>query len=161
IAFDGEENRLLGSEALVRDGAAGQVDLALSLDVLGTSGLALNGLSPELPLEIAKAAAEAAKAEGVPLDFPLPQLVLSRALPDIERSDHGPSTRAHIPAFQLYSRGEDGFDPHYHSPSDRASRLSTEDLDAAARWILAFVARADPVAGKGGEADRFLPLLPS
>lgn len=130
LAFTGgEEVGLLGSRALLRDQIAGDVELAVSLDLIGHQRpLAVNGVSQLwdrwrlewLADRIATAQSDAYVA--------LMHRLVSRRAPQLERSDHGPFTAAGIPALHLYGRGGQRIYLPYHSPFDTAERIDDAAL---------------------------------
>jgi hypothetical protein len=158
--FEGEERGHFGSRAFVRDRVApGDVVLMLALDTLGSDHLALNGVGPTVDRVHAALALEAARRAGVPLSVPLPHLLFSRVLPQGERADHRSFAAAGIPAYHLFSRGPEGFDPCYHSPRDAFDRLDSAAVGATSRFLDAWLelASAAPVT-RVGDAH-FMPLM--
>jgi Peptidase family M28 len=141
-----EEIGLVGAEALVaRHGD--QIAFAIALDLIGASGeLSLNGASRLIGRAELGWLAAAADRAGVIVRAPLPHRVVSRAWPQVERSDHGPFTRHGIPAVHFYDRGQDGgwIDLAYHSARDTAARVDRRALDELGRLLRALTAVAPP-----------------
>ncbi len=156
--FEGEERGLLGSRAFARDAPGGPVVFALSLDVVGTHGLALNGVGPTIDRAHAAAMTGAARRTGVDLVVPVPHLVFSRAIPQGERSDHGPFARNDVAAFHLFARGDEGFDPCYHTPLDAPGRLDPRALADTARLVDAFIEDLDRALDAPTDDGAFLPV---
>jgi hypothetical protein len=156
---EGEERGHFGSRAFVRDHVKPEeTKLVLSLDVLGSTHLALNGLGPTVDRAHAALALEAARRAGVPVSVPLPHLLFSRVIPQGERSDHRSYAFAGIPAYHLLSRGPEGFDPCYHSPLDRFERLEPEAVAATERFVDAWVELASTAPIESVSDARFVPL---
>jgi hypothetical protein len=156
--FEGEERGLLGSRAFAADAPAGRIACALSLDSIGETGLALNGLGPTVDRALASAALGAAREARVPVAAPLPHLLFSRVIPQAERSDHRAFAERGAPAFHLLARGEAGFDPCYHTPRDGPDRLERAPLGQAVRFLGAFLGRVDDALDRPAGDARFLPL---
>ncbi len=147
-----EEIGLVGAEALVaRRGA--EVGFAIALDLIGARGaLSLNGASRLIGAAELAWLADAADRAGVIVRAPLPHRVVSRAWPQVERSDHGPFTRHGIPAVHLYHRGQDDawIDLAYHSAADTTARVDRRSLDEIGRLLRALTGVALPAhAGDG------------
>jgi hypothetical protein len=147
-----EEIGLVGAEALAAR-RGDEVAFAVALDLIGGSGdLSLNGASRLIGrAELAWLAAAADRA-GVVVRAPLPHRVVSRAWPQVERSDHGPFTRRGIPAVHFYHRGQDGewIDLAYHSARDVAARVQRGSLDEIGRLLRALPEVAPPAHGGDG-----------
>ena len=143
LAFTaGEEVGLVGAEILA-DHLAGQVELAISLDLVGGDGpLVVNGASTLIGRTELAWLRDAADRAGVELTFPLVHRVVSRWWPNAERSDHGPFTRRGIRAVHFYNRGNDGewFDVAYHSERDTPDRVHREKVAAVGRLLRALIA---------------------
>lgn len=152
-----EEIGLVGAEALAaRHGD--DIDFAISLDLLGGDGaLTLNGASELIGLSELRWIAAAADRAGVVVSAPLAHRVISRALPQAERSDHGPFTRRDIRGVHFYHRGNDGewIDLAYHSPRDVPARVHDRSVADAARLVHALV--TSPVPAHAGDGF-WLPL---
>jgi hypothetical protein len=141
-----EEIGLVGAEALARR-RGGEVAFAVALDLIGGSGdLSLNGASQLIGRAELGWLASAADRAGVVVRAPLPHRVVSRAWPEVERSDHGPFTRRGIPAVHFYHRGQDGewIDLAYHSARDTAARVDRRSLDEIGRLVRALTAAPPP-----------------
>jgi len=153
-----EEVGLVGAEALVAARGDG-VAFAVALDLIGASGaLSLNGASRLIGRAELGWLARAADRAGVVVRAPLPHRVVSRAWPQVERSDHGPFTRHGIPAVHFYNRGQDGewIDLAYHGARDTAARVERRSLDEIGRLLRALTAAPPPAhAGDG----LWLPVL--
>lgn len=142
VAFTAcEETRLAGAHALA-DGleASGRMPtLALSLDLVGLRGgtLTLNGLSRKLGAPWLSILHDAADAADVHLDGPLAHQVVSRLLPEIERSDHGVFSMRGVPAFHVYHRplGRLYFD--YHRETDTMEHVDPARLVEVADFVTA------------------------
>jgi Peptidase family M28 len=134
-----EEIGLVGAEALAgRRGDA--IGFAVALDLIGGSGdLSLNGASRLIGAAELGWLARAADRAGVVVRAPLPHRVVSRAWPQVERSDHGPFTRRGIAAVHFYHRGQDGeaIDLAYHGARDTAARVERRALDEVGRLLRA------------------------
>jgi Peptidase family M28 len=147
-----EEAGLVGARALVARHAA-EVRFAVALDLIGTSGaLTVNGASTLIRrAELRWLQAAAARAE-VTLDVPLLHRTISRLVPQLERSDHGPFTERGIAALHLYHRGAGGelIDLAYHTAHDTgAGRVSPARLDELGRLLLALSQTAPPAQDHG------------
>jgi hypothetical protein len=141
-----EESGLVGAEALAAR-RGDDVALAVALDLIGGSGeLTLNGASRLIGRAELTWLARAADRAGVVVRAPLPHRVVSRAWPQIERSDHGAFTRRGIAAVHLYHRGQDGerIDLAYHRAGDVASRVQRRSLDEIGRLLRALARTAPP-----------------
>src|SRR5690606_37573027 len=152
-----EEIGLVGAEALAAQ-HGDEISFAISLDLLGGDGaLTLNGASELIGLAELRWIAAAADRAGVVVSAPLAHRVMSRALPQAERSDHGPFTRRGIRAVHFYNRGNDGewIDLAYHSPQDVPARIVERSLADAARLVHALVTA--PVPAHAGDGF-WLPL---
>lgn len=138
LAFTaGEELNLAGAIALAD---RVDVDFAIALDLIGGDGaLALNGASTLIGRSELTWLRDAADQAGVDLTAPLPHRVLSRTLPQGERSDHGAFTLRGVRAVHFYNRGNDGewFDAAYHSDWDVPVRVHRASVDAVGRFMRA------------------------
>jgi hypothetical protein len=153
IAFTADEERgLVGAESLAKH-HGDEVELAIALDLIGSSGrISLNGASTLIGYAEMTWLARAAERAGVIVDAPLPHRVVSRWFPQGERADHGAFTRHGIRAFHLYQRGQDGLwiDSAYHSPRDLFARVHAGSLDELNRLLRALVASPLPRAAGDG-----------
>lgn len=158
LAFTADEEvGLVGAEALAAQ-RGDDVAFAVALDLVGGDGaLSLNGASRRIGRAELRWLAEAADRAGVVLRAPLPHRVVSRAWPQLERSDHGPFTRRGIPAVHLYHRGQDGewIDLAYHSARDTSARVDRHAVDELGRLLRA-LAQTPPPAHDGD--GLWLPL---
>lgn len=156
VAFTAaEELGLAGAEAVAaalqeRDALPA---LAVSLDLIGERGtLTLNGLGPRIGYAWRTRLAAIAGLADVPLSAPLPHQVVSRLLPQLERSDHGVFTRRDVPALHLYHRSARRIYLHYHREGDTPDHLDPASLEGAARFLreLALDAAPYPTSTGGG-----------
>jgi hypothetical protein len=141
-----EEIGLVGAEALAAR-RGDEIAFAIALDLIGGHGdLSLNGASRLIGAAELGWLASAADRAGVVVRAPLAHRVVSRAWPQIERSDHGPFTRRGIPAVHFYHRGQDGewIDLAYHSERDVAARVEPRALDEIGRLLRALTATPPP-----------------
>jgi hypothetical protein len=149
-----EEDGLLGAEALVK--ALGtDVGFAIALDLIGTDGtLTLTGAGTLIRRAELQYLADMAAQANVRLDAPVPHRIVSRWWPQAERSDHGPFTRHGIRAVQLYHRGHAGdlVDLAYHSPFDRATRITATRLGEIAALLHALATAPPPGVGARANA---------
>jgi hypothetical protein len=151
LAFTGgEEIGLLGARALLRDGVAAGAELAVSFDLIGHQRpLAINGVSALWDRWRLEWLADRVASADADADLGLIHRLVSRRVPQLERSDHGPFTAAGIPALHLYGRGAGRIYLAYHSPFDTADRLDDTALanafDLAAE--LAYARTRLPAAG--------------
>lgn len=162
IAFTAaEEYRLAGARALARelrrDGER-DIGLAVSLDLLGGPGtLTVNGASELIGSDWLRYLAGAAERAAVSIEAPVPQRVISRHLPQIERSDHGVFTRAGIPALHFYTRAPGAIYLPYHTHLDTEGRIARSSVRAAARMVES-LARSEPAFPRaGGDQGIWLP----
>lgn len=132
VAFTGaEEIGLLGARRLVRRLGDG-VELAVSLDLIGHQRpLVLNGLSALWSRERLGWLASRVRAAGADATAAIPHRIVSREMPQLERSDHGPFTSAGIPALHLYGRGAERIYLAYHTPLDDVSQLDDAAIENA------------------------------
>ncbi|MDB4954875.1 MAG: peptidase [Myxococcales bacterium] len=141
-----EEMGLLGAEALA-DQIGDHVAFAISLDLIGGTGrLTLNGAGELIGVAEMRWLAEAADRAGVEVSGPPVHRVISRMLPQAERSDHGAFTRRGIRAVHFYDRGQDGewIDVAYHSERDVLARVDRSSVEETARLVRALTAVAPP-----------------
>lgn len=154
-----EEHDLVGAEALAAR-IGDDVAFALALDLTGGSGaLSLNGASELIGFDEMSWLAGAAERAGVTIRAPLAHRVVSRWLPQAERSDHGAFTRRGIRAVHLYNRGQDGewIDLAYHSPRDVLARVDRSSVDELGRLLVALT-RAPPPETSGSDGF-WVPVL--
>ena len=141
-----EEIGLVGAEALAAR-RGDEIAFAVALDLIGGRGdLSLNGASQLIGATELAWLASAADHAGVVVRAPLVHRVVSRAWPELERSDHGPFTRRGIPAVHFYDRGQDGewIDLAYHSARDTAARVDPRALDEIGRLLRALTTAPPP-----------------
>lgn len=133
-----EENGLAGARALA-DELQESIGLAISLDLVGSPGvLTLNGLGPNDGAAAMERFVRASRTSGVEIDAPLTHRVVSRNLPQIERSDHGVFAARGVPALHLYHRGElERIYLPYHGPLDSIDEVDVESLVDAASYVQA------------------------
>jgi len=154
-----EEHGLVGARSLVARLVPDNVAVAISLDLIGGTGaLTLNGLSSNLGDVWLDRIARAATTAEVGIEAPLTHQVVSRLLPQIERSDHGPFTALGIPAFHLYNRGPRRIDLHYHRPGDTFERIDARSMQATLAMLRAFVLDEAALPTGPGEPATWLPL---
>lgn len=153
-----EEHGLAGARALARD-LGDRVGLAISIDLLGAADeIDLNGLSNHMGAAWLSWLAITAHAAEVDVRAPVPQRVVSRLVPAIERSDHGPFTERGVPGFHLYSRGPERIFLDYHAPGDTADRVSWPALLGGARLLFAITQRSGELPRAGGDPGMWLDL---
>ncbi|HET6585252.1 MAG TPA: M28 family peptidase, partial [Nannocystaceae bacterium] len=135
-----EENGLAGARALA-DALPEEIGLAVSLDLVGSPGvLTLNGLGPNIGAPALERFVRAARASAVGIDAPLTHRVVSRLVPQIERSDHGVFAARGVPAVHLYHRGTvDRIYLPYHGPLDTIAEVDPIALADAAAFVRALV----------------------
>ena len=153
-----EEYGLAGARALARE-LGSQVGLAIALDLIGAAGdLNLNGLGPLIGRDWLRWLAEVARDAEIDLQAPVSHRVVSRHVPQIERSDHGAFAELGIPAFHLYSRGPERIYLDYHMPGDVPARVSMAALHRANALLLAVARKPGPLPRAGGGPGMWLPL---
>ncbi len=158
-ATAGEEIGLVGARALAATLPAGRVGVAISMDLVGRSGpLTLNGLSAQLGDTWLDRIARAATTSDVVVEAPLTHQVVSRLLPQIERSDHGVFTALGIPAFHVFHRGPGRIYLQYHRASDTFDRIDPAAMASALGWLHAFVLDETPLPTAPGAAATWLPF---
>ncbi len=152
-----EEMRLSGATKLV-EAIGPEVGVAISLDLVGASDVVtLNGLSELIGRPWLARLAAAARTSGN-VRAPAIYRLVSRRLPETERSDHGPFTARGIPAFHLYSRGADRIYLPYHSRFDTPDRIDWRGVLTAGTFLLAFIEDDRPLPAAGGDAGWWLDL---
>jgi hypothetical protein len=140
-----EENGLAGARALA-DALPEEVGFAVSLDLVGSPGLlTLNGLGPNVGTSAMDRLVRAARTSSVTIDAPFTHRVVSRLVPQIERSDHGVFAARGVPSVHLYHRGsiERIYLP-YHGPLDAISEVDPSSIADAAAFVRALA--LDPAA---------------
>ena len=161
VAFPGgEEVGLLGAHRLAHR-LAGEVELAVSLDLIGKqTHLALNGLGPDWELERLRWLRNRLEVSAASADAPLIHRLVSRTMPHLERSDHGAFAEAVIPSLHLYGRDDDRIFLAYHTPLDTIGQLN----DAALSNVFALAAELatahEPFPQAGTDMGVWLPLGP-
>jgi hypothetical protein len=142
IAFSGaEEDGLLGARRLVGR-LAGDLELAVSLDVLGHQApVAINGLSDHWDRARLEWLRERVESSGADAYAPIIHRAVSRELPQLERSDHGPFAEAGVPSLHLYGRGPERIFLAYHTDRDDMSQVRDDAL-ANAHALAAEIAYA-------------------
>jgi aminopeptidase YwaD len=154
-----EEHGLVGARTLAARLGVDGVAVAISLDLIGGTGpLTLNGLSSNLGDVWLDRIARAATNAGVAIEAPLTHQVVSRLLPQIERSDHGPFTALGLPAFHLYNRGPRRIDLHYHKPGDTFDHIDARSVQATLGMLEAFVLDETALPTAPGEPATWLPI---
>lgn len=158
VAFTAaEEQRLAGAHILAKN-LARDVALAVSLDLVGGPGtLTINGASALLGSAWLRYLARVAARADVTVEAPIPHRVISRHLPQIERSDHGPFTRAGVPALHLYTRAPDAVYLPYHTHLDTEERIASSSVANAARLIETLARTAEPWPQSGGDQGIWFP----
>lgn len=153
-----EEIRLSGALALA-DKLSGEVALVVALDLIGAPGrLTLNGLSSIIGRGWLTWLAEVSRKAGVDVSAPIPHRLISRLLPELERSDHGPFTARGIPALHLYNRGDERIYLPYHTSLDTMARVDQKAVADAGRFITQLVALQYAYPSAGGDPGMWLPL---
>lgn len=109
----GEEAGLLGSRAMAESWPHPLPELVVALDLTGHGRLAVTGLGPAWGAEDLRWLL----ADGELTSHYLYRAV-SRARPEMERSDHLPFAQRGARSLHLLGRGEGGVFPRYHQPSD-------------------------------------------
>lgn len=153
IAFTAaEEHRLAGARALAQALGA-QPGLAISLDMVGAPGpLTLNGVSRLLDRDLLAWLAAAARRADAALEAPPVHRVVSRHLPQIERSDHGAFTERGVPAVHLYNRGPGHVYLPYHGPADVPAQVDAGRASEAGRLLVAIALHPAPLPRGGAGA---------
>ncbi len=143
LAFPpGEEAGLLGSRAMAERWPLPLPELVVALDLTGHGQLAVTGLGPRWGGEDLRWLL----ADGELHSHYLYRAV-SRALPEMERSDHLPFARRGARSLHLLGRGEGGVFPRYHQPSD--TQVEPEALASLLRVLERLASEPLP----DGEAD--------
>lgn len=153
-----EERRLAGAHGLARD-LGRQVGLAISIDLLGAADdVSLNGLSARMGQDWLGWLAAAARDSDTDIHAPVPHRLVSRFIPQAERSDHGAFTERGIPALHIFSRGDQRIYLDYHASGDTVDRVAWPAVDRAGRFLLAITRRSGSLPQAGGPAGMWLPL---
>ncbi len=141
-----EENGLAGARALA-DELQETIGLAISLDLVGSPGvLTLNGLGPDVGAPAMERFVRASRTSGVAIDAPLTHRIVSRNLPQLERSDHGVFAAQGVPAVHLYHRGEvERIYLPYHGPLDSIDEVDVDALADAAAYVQALALDSAPL----------------
>lgn len=160
IAFTAaEEPGLAGARTLAQALPPGEVALAVSLDLVGAAGpLAFNGLSRALGRPWLERLSHAAAQAGIAVEAPLTHQVVSRALPQLERSDHGAFTERGVPAMHIFHRGPGQIYLEYHSPADTLAHVDAASQRAALAWVWALATDPAPLPSGAGPGATFLPI---
>lgn len=154
-----EEHGLVGARTLAARLGVDDVAVAISMDLIGGTGpVTLNGLSSNLGDAWLDRIARAATTAGVAIEAPLTHQVVSRLLPQIERSDHGPFTALGLPAFHVYNRGPRRIDLHYHRPGDTFDRIDARSVSATLAMLHAFVLDESALPTAKGAPATWLPI---
>ena len=157
LAFPAQEEiGLIGSRHLVETlekwhPASKELSLVVSLDLVGHGQLSATGLGTQWGYE----GLEWLHRNDVQLDYGYH--VVSRLLPNMERSDHAPFQQVGIPAFQLLGRNEDGIYPHYHTPEDSHTQVSEQAMRDLFS-VLESVTSTPPAAGGLATVSPFGPV---
>ena len=153
-----EERRLAGAEGLARD-LGPQVGLAISIDLLGAADdVSLNGLSARIGQSWLRWLAAASRGADADVHAPVPHRLVSRFLPQAERSDHGAFNERGIPALHIFSRGDQRIYLDYHAAGDTIDRVAWPAVDRGGRFLLAIARRSGSLPEAGGPAGMWLPL---
>lgn len=162
---DGEEIGLRGSRALAlqltsqresfADGAltAENLNLVISLDLIGQGRLTWNGLGPAWSTADLRALLRVA-----PADVPWVYRALSLHRPDLERSDHGPFAARGFRSAHLMSRGRGGVTWAYHTPRDDIEVLDPDVLEGALEIVTRLA--LDPPLGDPPSRGELALVLP-
>ena len=158
VAFTAaEEQRLAGARAL-RTALSQDIGLAVSLDLIGAPGtLTINGASSLIGSAWLRYLARVAEGADVTIAAPVPHRVISRHLPQIERSDHGVFTRAGIPAVHLYTRPDGAVYLPYHTAFDTEARLDRASVLAAGRMVTGLARAGSAFPQPSGDQGIWLP----
>lgn len=153
-----EENGLIGARALAKKYAE-DLGLAVSLDLVGSPGhLTLNGLSSLIHQHWLLWLAEVSDQAKVDVRAPWTHRAVSRILPEVERSDHGPFAALGAPAIHLYHRSDEAIFLPYHTRHDTMAQADRTSIEDAAKMIsmMCHTHFAMPTAGES--PGLWLPL---
>lgn len=163
LAFTGaEEVGLLGARALAKK-LNGNVELAISLDLLGhTEQIALNGVGSAFDRRRLGWLADRVTTARASAYVPLVHRLVSERLPQLERSDHGAFTETGVPALHLYGRGPERIFLAYHTPRDRLDQLSDVAISNALELAYEIAATHEPLPEPSRDSGFWLasPLGP-
>ncbi len=153
-----EERRLAGARALAAE-LGGRIGLAVALDLVGSrEGLVLTGLSDLMGEDWLSWIASVARSAKVRVSAPVLMRLISRALPQLERSDHGPFTALGIPAFHMFHRGAARIYRPYHTRLDALDRVDDGGVAEAGRFIHALARTGGPLPRAGGSHGWWTPI---
>ncbi len=156
IAFTAAEEVGLGGARRLAMDLGKRVGLAVSLDLLGISDtVTLNGLSTTMGVAWLNLLAAIAHNAKVPVRAPLPHRLVSRMLPQLERSDHGAFTEKGIPAFHIYNR--EIYLP-YHTAWDSREHLRRGSIDNAGAFVVELTRFVGPLPEPGGDPGFWIPF---
>ena len=144
-----------GARVLLASGPP--IGLAVSLDMVGASRTALNGLSRLIGRAWLEWIAARIDESGADVEVPVPYRVVSRLAPAAERSDHGAFTERGVPAFHLYARGPERIYLPYHTAWDVPERLDAGAIDNAGRLVSALARAPGALPAAGGDPGFWLP----
>lgn len=156
LAFTGGEERgLIGAHRLAKTLTG--LELAVSLDLIGHQvPLALNGLSSAWGRQRLEWLAARVRAAGAEAHAPLIHRMVSRRLPQLERSDHMAFADAGVPGLHLYGRGDERIYLAYHTPLDDMSRVTDPALANAFALAAEIATAAEPLPATGGDLGMWL-----
>ncbi len=153
-----EENGLIGARALAKNYAE-DVGLAVSLDLVGSPGhLTLNGLSSLIHQHWLLWLAEVSGQAKVDVRAPWTHRTVSRILPEVERSDHGPFAAMGTPAIHLYHRGDEAIFLPYHTRHDTMAQADRTSIEDAAKMISMMCHTHFAMPTAGDSPGLWLPL---
>lgn len=153
-----EENRLAGSLPLAEKFGE-HIALAASLDLIGSPGtLTLNGLSSPIGRGWMMWLAEVSKQADIDISAPWTHRVVSLLFPELERSDHGSFTALGVPAFHLYTRGDERIYLPYHTPHDTMAQVDRKSVEDAAAFLTAMCDTSFALPKAGGNQGLWVPL---
>ncbi len=153
-----EENGLIGARALAKK-YSDEVGFAVSLDLVGSAGaLTLSGLSSLIHQHWLLWLAEVSQQANVDVEAPWTYRAISRLLPELERSDHGPFAAVGVPAMHLYHRSDEAIYLPYHTRYDTMEQADRASIEDAARVIamMCYTRFAMPTSGES--PGLWLPL---
>lgn len=153
-----EEPGLAGSTVLATSLGAQPIGLAVSLDLVGHARSELNGMGPLVGNDWRAWIDGAARDAGVAVPSPRLHRIVSRTLPQLERSDHAPFAKRGIPAFHLYGRGDVRIFRAYHSPWDTPAWIDRAAVDETSRFLVGVVRREQELPAAGGDPGLWLSV---